>query len=180
MKKEILGWVRTFVVALVFVLVIKTFVVVPIEVKGISMEPNFHNNDRIILNKMKENFERFDVVVVKQRDGNIIKRVIGLPGDEIEYIDDQLYINGEVLAEPFISKRQEEYKNQSLLYTDNFSLYDLTGKTKVPQNNYFVLGDNRPRSSDSREIGFVLKEQIIGRADLRYYPFSDFSISLSK
>lgn len=154
-----------YVVIVVVVLLLKTFVVTPIQVNGPSMEPTLLENDIMILDKISYHFkdiERFDIVVVYHHDTHIIKRVVGLPGENIEYKNNKLYVDGKVVKENFTHDD-----------TDDFSLDSLdTGV--IPEDSYLVLGDNRDDSLDSRIIGFVTKEQILGHASFTLFPFNRF------
>ncbi|MEG2644977.1 MAG: signal peptidase I, partial [Enterococcus sp.] len=114
----------------------------------------------------------FDVIVFQQPDGTIyIKRVIALPGDEVRYEHDQLYVNNKKVAEPFLTNNRQQ-DHQVSPYTTDFKLEDLTGKTKLPADEYFVLGDNRRISKDSRSFGTVDSADILGKARAVYYPLS--------
>ena len=131
------------------------------QVVGDSMLPTLESGDRMMLIKL-EKVNRFDIVVFPVPDGTeqeYVKRVIGLPGDEIKYFQDELYINGEKVEEHYLEKFKEG-SNQSL--TGDFTLFSLTGEATVPENMYFVLGDNRNVSKDSRIFGFIPVEQIRG------------------
>ncbi len=122
----------------------------------------------MILDKISYRFndiERFDIVVIKTNKTKIIKRVIGLPGDKIEYKDNKLYINGEYVKEDFLDKNTKTY---------DFTLYDLTGYETIPEGYYFVMGDNREESSDSRIIGLISKKNIEGHAKYTIFPFRRF------
>lgn len=156
-----------YIVIILVVLLIKQFVVTPIVVNGPSMEPTLKENDVMLLDKISYRFseiERFDIVVIHHHDSYIIKRVIGLPGERVMYQNNQLYINGEIVEENF------EHRE-----TENYSIEQLNSEF-VPENSYFVLGDNRVNSSDSRneKIGFVSKDQIIGHAKYTLFPFDRF------
>lgn len=94
-----------------------------------------------------------------------IKRVIGLPGDRVQMSQDRLYINGKLTPEPYLQR----YLNGSA-FTEDFTLKQQLGVSQVPANCYFVLGDNRPISRDSRRIGFIKQQRIIGTVKLRYWP----------
>lgn len=126
------------------------------------MVPTLLDGDIMILDKIGyriNGLKRFDIVVIKYNNGKIIKRVIGLPGDYIEYKDNILYVNGKEI--------KEEYKRD---ITNNFSLKDL-GYEKIPENKYLVLGDNRSISKDSRIIGLIDKEDIEGYTGIIVFPF---------
>lgn len=121
------------------------------------MAPNFRSSDYIVLNKQYNKVERFDVVAFKSPDEHgqeYIKRVIGLPGDKIEYVDDQLYINGTPIEEIYLD-REKKKLGDGEVFTKDFSLEELSGVKEVPKNKLFVLGDNRLYSRDSRNFGFV-------------------------
>lgn len=152
-----------YLVALLVVILIKTFVVAPIKVNGQSMMNTLKDKDIMILDKISykfNNIKRFDIVVVKYNDEYLIKRVIALPGENVYYKGNKLYINGKKIAENFKHKK-----------TDDFSLDELES-TKVPDNMYFVLGDNRSNSMDSRIFGFIPKDKIIGKTSLTIFPFN--------
>lgn len=126
------------------------------------MVPTLLDGDIMILDKIGyriNGLKRFDIVVIKYNNEKIIKRVIGLPGDYIEYKDNILYVNGKEI--------KEEYKRN---ITNNFSLKDL-GYEKIPENKYLVLGDNRGISKDSRIIGLIDKEDIEGYTGIIVLPF---------
>lgn len=154
-------WVKEiipYVVIIVVVILIKTFIVSPILVHGTSMYSTLHDKDVMILNKigMRMNgIKRFDIVVIQTESTKLIKRVIGLPGEEIEYKDNKLYINGKEIKDP--------YDNGATPNIENTKLYD---------NEYFVLGDNRGNSLDSSELGPFKKHQILGKTKFVIFPFT--------
>ncbi|MGP4040318.1 signal peptidase I [Gracilibacillus sp. D59] len=171
-KVDWVDWIKTIVITGLIVILFRMFIAVPIVVEGPSMLPNLEDNDRIIVNKISLMFgapDRFDVVVFHATaKKDYIKRVIGLPGDSIIYKDDQLYINGQPVKEPFID---EEIANDQSNYTANFSLKDIPGNAEeVPEGHVFVLGDNRPNSTDSRHLGFIPMDQLVGIASVTYWP----------
>lgn len=157
--------------------IIHRYLYAPVVVDGDSMEPTLSHGDFLILNKYSD-YEQFDIVVFtppiedetpeNDEDNLFIKRVIGVPGDVVEYRDDSLFINGEDIEEDFL-----EYSSESDFFysSGNFSLETLLGVTEVPAGQYFVLGDNRFNSKDSRDFGFVDEESIVGQVSLRYWPF---------
>lgn len=129
------------------------------------MYPTLDDKDIMILNKIGyevDGLERFDIVVVKYYDKYLIKRVIGLPGDNIKYKDNKLYINDEYVEEPFLN--------------DDVVTWDFEMVGTVPEDSYFVMGDNRVVSMDSRDLGTFKKSRIIGKTNFTVYPFSNFGI----
>ena len=154
-----------YILIVIVILLIKKFIISPIRVNGTSMDPTLENGDIMILNKIGyriTKIKRFDIVVIKYKDELLIKRVIGLPGEKIKYVNNTLYVNGKKLDEEF-----------DKTYTYNFSLKEI-GSTTVPDDSYFVLGDNREVSKDSRSIGFIDREDIIGKSSLTLFPFNRF------
>ncbi|MFO8070014.1 MAG: signal peptidase I [Alkalibacterium sp.] len=158
---------------------IRLYVVAPVSVEGASMEPTLEDQDRLLLYKLGD-IERFDVVVFHAPDDTeddsekqYIKRVIGVPGDEITFQDQMLYINGEPIEENYIDLSEtSESDLQSL--NSNFNLASLQGVEEVPEGTFFVLGDNRVNSKDSRSFGFIDKESVTGRTKLRIWPLDRF------
>ncbi|AOM83455.1 signal peptidase I [Salisediminibacterium beveridgei] len=147
-------------------------------VYGQSMMPTIEDGERIIVNKIGYEVaepSRFDLIIFHVDDStDYIKRVIGLPGDHIEYMDDQLFINEEPIEEPFL----EDFKKASdeRPFTGNFELEEMMFASEVPDDFVFVLGDNRQNSVDSRHIGFVSKEEIVGQANLTFWPIDNFRL----
>ena len=173
--REALSLLLSVAIAFVLFVVIRTYLCHPCEVVGDSMVPTLETGDRLILNKLAE-VDRFDIVVFPAPDGTdeeYVKRVIGLPGDEITYFQDELYINGEKVTEHYLEALKEG-SNQTL--TGDFTLFSLTGEMAVPEDMYFVLGDNRVVSKDSRVFGFIPAAQIEGTADLRLWPLNKIGI----
>lgn len=154
------------VVFIGIIIVAMLYVVSVTQVVGNSMSPTLKSNELLLLNKLKyriSNVKRGEIISLKYADTKyLIKRVIGLPGDVVEIKDSILYINNEVY--------KEEYISSELKYKD-FSLKDL-GYTRIPENMYLVLGDNRVDSLDSREIGLIKKEDIIGKISARIWPIN--------
>ena len=157
--KEYLG----YIVVIVIVLLIKQFVITPIRVNGNSMNNTLYDKDIMILDKMSYRFNSikiFDIVVIKKNREYLIKRVIGLPGDTLEYKDNKLYINQELVEENFLHKETLDYILEE----------------KIPDNYYFVVGDNRLDSLDSRYIGLISKDEILGKTSLVLFPFNRFGL----
>ena len=152
-----------YIIIIVVVLFIKAFIVTPIKVNGESMHPTLEEGDIMILNKTAYYFnepKRFDIVVVDMPDEYLIKRVIGLPGEHIEYKDNTLYVDGK--------KVKENFKHG---VTDDFNIEELDSYT-IPENSYLVMGDNRENSLDSRELGFIREDQLLGKTSLIILPFN--------
>ena len=152
-----------YVIIIIAVLLFRQFLFSPIRVSGDSMVPTLNDGDIMILNKIGysiNGLDRFDIVVVDYDGEKIIKRVIGLPGDYIEYKDNQLYIN-----ETYV---KEEYQRKD---TNDFIL-EMIGENKIPEGKYLVLGDNRPISKDSRIIGLIDEKDIKGYTNFIIFPFN--------
>ena len=161
--KKFWNAIKDYVYILVAVLLIRTFVIMPAIVNGASMNDNLYDGEAVIINRFIYYFsdiKRFDVVVVnnKKDKDKIIKRVIGLPNETIIYRNNKLYINGEEVKTNIAFKDTEDFE-----YT-----------TKADE--YFVLGDNRPVSKDSRYLGPFSKKRIMGRVDLRLWPLNKIGL----
>lgn len=171
--KELLSWVVPIVIAVIVAFVVRQFLLAPVTVKGESMEPTYHDNDRVMI--LKPGGLDYDDVIVFQspvEDDHYIKRIVGLPGDNVAVKDEKLYVNGKEVKESYIDKAAAQYeKDTGLPYTDDFTMDEVTGETKVPKDSYFVLGDNRPNSSDSRAYGFINKDAVDGKVVFRYWPW---------
>ena len=163
------SWIWSFIVAFIIVGGVYFFLGRPFTVSGASMYPTLHNGDRMVLSKVGD-IHRFDVVILKAPDENVeyIKRVIGMPGDTVEMKSGLLYINGKKVDQPFINT---EALAKQTVFIDDFTLESLTGESKVPEGKYFVLGDNRGVSKDSRMIGFIDRSAIEGKAVFTIWPF---------
>lgn len=153
-KKE-----KKFITIVIIIIILKIFVFNFILVKGDSMNPKFKNNDFMFLNKIIyrfSNIKRQEVVVIKYKDNDLIKRIIGLPNDKIKVENGKLYINNKEVKENYINS-----------YTASYDFDEITLK----DNEYFVMGDNRYNSYDSRNFGTITKNNIIGRVEFRIFPF---------
>lgn len=139
-----------YVIITLVVILIRTFIVSPVQVDGDSMHPTLKNNEYLILNKFDQSYDRFDIVVLHYNKERLVKRIIGLPGEKIEYKNSKLYINGKEIDEPFIN-----------VDTKDFNLSKL-GFEKIPEDYYFLVGDNRNNSLDSRMLGLIKRKDIQG------------------
>ncbi|MFV0557218.1 MAG: signal peptidase I [Enterococcus sp.] len=161
---------KYFILALGIAFLIRGFLFIPVPVEGNSMEATLEQGDMILMEKITR-IDRFDVVVFRLDNGTTyIKRVIGLPGETIAYKADQLYVNGEPIEEDFLDHNRHD-DHAKVSYTNDFTFQDLTGETHLGADQYFVLGDNRRVSKDSRSFGAISSEEIIGKAQFVYYPF---------
>lgn len=169
--KSILNFVMDILETIVFVgslfIVVYLFVAQPNQVKGASMDPTFGSGDYIFTSKITykmRGYHRGDVVVFKSPhnpDIEYIKRIIGVPGDVVMVKDNEVFVNGRQLSEPYIAAKTN-------LWEGGFSK---NGEgTTVADGMLFVMGDNRPRSSDSREFGPITQESVIGQVFYRYFP----------
>lgn len=164
----------------------------PVKVDGHSMDPTLADGERlIVLDHTKIN--RFDIVVAKEtEDGQtkeIVKRVIGMPGDTITYNDDTLYINGKEVDEKYLDEYKQAFDDDQLqdIYAYNSLFQELAEKTdafttdsdgnteftvKVPKSEYYLMGDDRIVSKDSREVGTFPQSSIVGEVKFRFWPLS--------
>lgn len=161
--KELLKDTIKYILLVIAVLIVFLYVVSFQQVIGPSMEPNYKEGEIFLLNKIRYRFmslKRFDVVVLNNKKSKyMIKRIIGLPGESIEYKDDILYVDGVKVEEKF-SRNGE---------TADYDIVKMLNQ-KVPNGYYFVVGDNRVNSEDSRIFGFVSKQDIIGKVEFRIWP----------
>lgn len=165
-KNEWMEWIKAILVALILVLILRTFVFSASVVEGESMSPTLEHGNKIIFNKFVYLIgepQRNDVVIIQRPLKKYVKRVIGLPGEVIEIRNHVLYIDDEAYEQSYISE-------EAILNTGNF------GPIEVPEDSYFVMGDNRAISKDSRNgLGFIESEHIIGKSEFIIYPFNEWS-----
>lgn len=159
-KKNIFKELLPYVIIILVVVLIRTFIMTPVQVDGSSMYPTLEDGEILILKKYDRSYERFDVVVFDYNGSRLIKRIVGLPGETIEYKNNKLYVNGKKVTENF--DRSSD--------TMDFKLEDIECE-KIPKGKYFVMGDNRNNSTDSRIIGLVDEDDIKGSTNLSIFPF---------
>jgi signal peptidase I len=168
---ELKSWFLSLGIALVIVLIVRTFLFAPYIVEGASMEPTLHNHEKIFVNKIStlSGFDRGQIVIIEGKEDNYVKRIIGLPGDEIHMRNDKLYINGKLVKESYLSYNREVAEQMGINLTDDFE------QITVPENQYFVMGDNRLVSMDSRNgLGLIDRDRIVGKLEFVFFPFSEF------
>lgn len=192
------SWLSTIVWCVIIILLViglRTYVFSPMKISGHSMDPSLADGERVISWKLSK-VQRFDIVTLKAPDDpskDYVKRVIGLPGDKIQMKNDELYINGKHYDEPYLNKFKTAMKNGTLadyypseykeiantttIFTENFTLNTLAstkGSITVPKDTYFVMGDNRIISKDSRMLGFIPEKNILGVVKFIYWPLKEF------
>ena len=162
------SWVRDLFFSIGISLFIILFVYQPVKVEGGSMEPGLEDQERIFINKLAyrlEDIKRGDIVVFRYpRDPrkSFIKRVIGLPGDRVRVTDGRVFLNGKLVSEPYVPQE----------YLDSRPTREFT----VPADSYFVMGDHRSMSNDSRDFGPVARQYIYGKAVFGYWPMEKLGI----
>lgn len=161
--RELIKKIYPYIIVVIVVVLIRSFIVTPAVVDGQSMEDTLYNNNVVILNKLDyklNDIKRFDVVVLKYNGEKLIKRVIGLPGEHVEYKDGNLYIDGFLIEDTYGKTGTDDFKLETLGYLN------------IPGDMYFVVGDNRSNSADSRILGLIKKEDILGSVSYRIFPLT--------
>lgn len=159
---KILKSLLPYIIILIIVVLIRTFIITPAVVNGDSMKDTLLDNEVVLVNKLYVNvsdIKRFDIVVINENGEHIVKRIIGLPGEKVEYKNNKLFINDKEVNSELKFKDTEDF------------VYE-----KVESDKYFVLGDNREISKDSRIIGTINKEDIIGKVSIVLFPFTKFGV----
>ncbi|ALS02685.1 hypothetical protein ATZ33_15260 [Enterococcus silesiacus] len=139
------------------------------KVNSYAMSPTLKMGEYVFIDK-NARIQRQDILLIKRENARTIemKRVIGLPSENVEYKEDQLYINGVERSEPYLAAEKTSAANSDFLYTKDFTLFGLMGTTELPADRYFVLGDNRLYSTDSRDYGTIKKSEIIGIVSFQF------------
>ncbi|MDC3412744.1 signal peptidase I [Aquibacillus sp. 3ASR75-11] len=164
-NSEWIDWLKAIFIAIILAFILRTFLFSTSIVLGESMYPTLEDGERILFNKfvyLVDEPNRGDIVIIQRPNKNYVKRVIALPEETISVKDGALYINGEKYTQSFLEK-------QAIMRTGNF------GPITVPPNSYFVMGDNRGISRDSRNgLGFIYKDEIVGRTEFIIYPIDEW------
>lgn len=167
-KNEWIEWGKAILITILLALLLKTFVLSMSIVEGESMDPTLADGDRIIFNKFVYLIgkpDRGDVIIIQRPLKNYVKRIIALPGETIEMKNHTLYINNEKFEQMVLTK-------DAVDYTGSF------GPIEIPEDNFFVMGDNRAISKDSRNgLGLINRDEVIGRSEFIVYPFSDWAMT---
>ncbi|BCU82142.1 signal peptidase I [Polycladomyces abyssicola] len=162
-KNEAWEWLQALVIAVVLALIIRYFIFEPFNVSGPSMMNTLHDGDFVLVNKLVYQYRmpKRGEVIVFEAPGHkdYIKRVIAVENDYIEAQNNVVRVNGRSINEPYVATRTDDIKLQ-----------------KVPKGYVFVMGDNRMNSSDSRELGPIPVDKIVGRADIVFWPLNDFRV----
>lgn len=166
-KKEIYSWIKTIVFAIVLAFIFRTYIFSPAYAMSVSMEPTLHEGQILIISKVNYLVgepERGDIVVIDSKQDklehlNLIKRVVGMPGETVEIKDNKVYIDGKVLEPDFTQSP-----------TPDFGFV----KTTIPEGEYMVMGDNRENSRDSRfeSVGLIGRDYLEGKAVFRLWPLN--------
>jgi len=167
-RNEWIEWGKAIFIAILLAFILRSFIFATSIVEGESMMPALEDGERIIFNKFVYiigNPERGDIVIIQSSEKNYVKRVIGLPNETIEMRNHELYINDQKQSSSYV----DEYLTK---LTGNF------GPVTVPEDSYFVMGDNRPISKDSRNgLGFIDRSDIVGRSEFVIFPFRDWEFT---
>lgn len=169
---EVIDFGKTLIVSFVFVFLFTTFIAKPVKVNGDSMYPQVkHEQVGFSLVLGKNHVERFDVVVVyiEETEKYLVKRVIGLPNETVSYKDSQLYINGIAVEENFLDEAYVSSQSVNMSFTGDLEIM-------LSEDEYFLLGDNRPYSRDSRYYGAFSKEDIVSKGLFVLYPFNEIGV----
>ena len=165
--QELVSWIKIFISCIIIVLLLQRFVLMSAEVHGRSMYPTLEDGERVILWSLLYQPNHFDIIIMEHFTGdNYVKRIIGLEGDHVKYVDGQLYLNNRPVEEPqiFDASTGQDFTLQEIC---QFNQCD-----EIPVGYLLVLGDNRNNSEDSRNFGLVHESQLKGRVIFRYWPFT--------
>ncbi|OTN88322.1 signal peptidase I [Enterococcus sp. 7E2_DIV0204] len=163
--------VLTLLVTIGILSVLSLFTFSFAKVEGYSMSDTLDDGEVVVVNKLSK-IKRFDLVylkVPKSKDKSI-RRIIGQPGESLYYKNGQLFIDEQEKDESFIDDYKNQFEQDGMLYTEDFTLKSLSGRPTIPKGKYLVLGDNRPYATDSRYYQLVDEKEIIGKVEMRVLP----------
>lgn len=167
-------WIKALLIAAGLVFLIRYFIFAPFIVEGPSMEPNFHTGERLIVDKIIYSIrkpERGEVIVFHAPAGiDYIKRVIALPGETVKIENNKVFVNGKEIDESYIREAVDQKAKNGEKYNRDYP------ETTVPEGSVFVMGDNRLNSQDSRAIGPIGYDKIVGRADVIFWPLGKIGL----
>ncbi|GIO06290.1 signal peptidase I S [Brevibacillus reuszeri] len=175
-KKELWEWLKALGIAIILAFLIRTFLFAPFIVEGESMETTLHNSEKLVVNKAiyyLQDPKPGDIIVFHaEQKRDYIKRVIAVAGDTVEVKNDELYVNGKLVEEPYLAQHKEQAKAQGEpFFTNDFP------PVQIPAEHIFVMGDNRLNSHDSRAIGPVAVSTVVGRAEFTFWPLGDIRVT---
>lgn len=175
--KEIISFLKILILSYITIFLLTTFVIKPVIVTGTSMEPTLKDRDvgfSYVITKKLFGIDRSAVVTVyvEEDDQYLVKRVIGLPEETIYAKGGIIFINDEPIVENYLD---QDFINTSMGSSDRSFTEDFD-KLQIPKDHYFLMGDNRPRSKDSREYGPFHQDQILSNSMLVIYPFENFGV----
>lgn len=175
-KNELWEWLKALGIAIILAFLIRTFLFAPFIVEGESMETTLHNSEKLVVNKAiyyLQDPKPGDIIVFHaEQKRDYIKRVIAVAGDTVEVKNDELYVNGKLVEEPYLAQHKEQAKAQGEpFFTNDFP------PVQIPPEHIFVMGDNRLNSHDSRAIGPVAVSTVVGRAEFTFWPLGDIRVT---
>lgn len=185
MKNFLKNW-GILIIVLAAIVFARVYVFTPVTVSGHSMDPTLSDGQRLISSKISD-YDRWDIITTKEpgdEDRMIVKRIIGMPGDTVKMVNDQLTINGKTYDEPYLKEYKKEFSNDKLQdeysYNNAFQSQAVNAQNftsdfefTVPKGEYLVLGDNRLISKDSRMFGLIDEDMIQGKVVFRYWPLNE-------
>ncbi|MGG3891492.1 signal peptidase I [Metabacillus fastidiosus] len=170
-KNSALEWIKPILIAIGIVLIIRMFLFEPYLVRGESMNSTLEDGERLFVNKTVKfigEIEKGDIIIIDGENERYVKRVLGLPGDILQAKNGILFINKKEVNEPYLKENEKKAAEAGQLLTDDF------GPVEVPENEIFVMGDNRTNSLDSRNgLGLINKKRIIGKSEFVFFPFNE-------
>ncbi|CAM4005461.1 signal peptidase I [Alkalicoccus chagannorensis] len=161
------SWLVPIVAAVAVALIVRSFIMAPYVVEGASMEPSLEDRDRILVNKIPTwlgEFDRGDIVIIEENNRHYVKRLIAMPGETISMEEGMLLVDGEEIDEPYVNELED--------YVE--SIEEVT----MDDDEYYVMGDNRGNSLDSRNgLGLIEEDDVLGRSTVVFFPMSNLQLT---